>query len=282
VPNYTAVPIFDLYDRINLDDSLLQIISLLNDIKTGLLNVVVTNVQHVDKIDHVVLVDKLKELDSFVDVRIIDEFGLVPLPATVATGLLVSAYAAGPFPVTVSGLVDVTGSQVYVTNNPLVVTTIGTVDVTGSDVNVVNTPNVNVVNNPLPVSISGTIPISGDVNVINTPNVNVVNTPHVNVDGTVVVTGSVVAQNHLYAASTASSETFSWQPYMGLIPQNMGYWGFSRAHGISNPTGGGAIPIVLNSAAASTDLDPTTVDITNSQRPKSPVTAYSLSVTQVS
>lgn len=76
-----AVPIVDVLggaqahqDIHDIKELLMTTNSLLTDIKNGL--------------EHV-------KIDSFVDVRVMDELGDLPIPSTVATGLLVSAFASG-------------------------------------------------------------------------------------------------------------------------------------------------------------------------------------------
>ncbi len=68
-------------------------------------NTTLTNIY--DRLEHV-------KVDSFVNVRVVDELGELPLPATTLTGLLVSFVA------------DTPPLQVHVTNEPLVTTVTNT------------------------------------------------------------------------------------------------------------------------------------------------------------
>lgn len=69
-----------------------------------------------DRLEHV-------KVDSFVNVRVMDDLGALPIPSTELTGLLVSAYASGtPAPVAVVGTVPVTvdGTVPVTVTSPLV------------------------------------------------------------------------------------------------------------------------------------------------------------------
>jgi len=62
-----------------------------------------------DRLEHI-------KVDSYVNVRVVDEFGIAAIPCTEFTGLLVSAVVANPLPVSVDGTVPVT-----ITSQPILV-----------------------------------------------------------------------------------------------------------------------------------------------------------------
>jgi hypothetical protein len=58
-----------------------------------------------DAIDANTAALKHVEVDSYVNVRVVDDLGVIPIPATALTGLLVSAFAGGTVPVNIQGVV---------------------------------------------------------------------------------------------------------------------------------------------------------------------------------
>jgi len=172
------VPIFDLLNSA----SFLSQLELVNT-NLGLVNTKLSDIY--DRLHHV-------EVDSYVDVRVMDITGELPLPASEVTGLTVFAYAAGPpaptHVIVDSGNIDalVSGTAdnpIYVTSTPFspfviaIITNSVFVRTDGSfpfNVVVTNTPlpvegnvNANVTNNPLNVSVvnSPSVRISDPVTV---------------------------------------------------------------------------------------------------------------------
>lgn len=163
----TTRPVIEPYGVVDALDTIANLLVISNSTQSMLFNVVDVQFSTAIQLQRDMLaklndiLTKLNhvEVDSYVNVRIVDELGALALPATIATGLLVSAVVSGPVPITSTGTLSV---------------------------NVVNTPD---------VVISG-VP---SVNVANVPiAVNVTNTPNVAVVGTVDVAGTVDAQTRLY------------------------------------------------------------------------------------
>jgi len=142
-----AVAVVDILGQSDINAYLSTIVSTLNSVVTNIqqtnadLAQLYAQLTHIyDRLEHV-------KVDSYVNVRVVDEAGLLPVPCTEATGLLVTAYAANPehvvlvnvqnpdLPVTISGTVDVN-----VTNTELPITITGPVDanITNDMVNVSN------------------------------------------------------------------------------------------------------------------------------------------------
>lgn len=141
------------------------------------------------------------KVDSFVNARIVDDAGLLPIPSTELTGLLVSAYAA-------PGV-----QEVHVTNPTIAVT--GDVGLAAGAAVIVSGA-VDVVTMPADTAVHLTSPITGSVSVANIPHVvvdnnvamhgivdttivgpsplltTIVNTPHVVVDNDVLVHGDIM------------------------------------------------------------------------------------------
>lgn len=136
-----------------------------------------------DRLEHV-------KVDSYVNVRVVDELGIAPVPCTEATGLLVSAVLATEDALPVAVV------------NPFL------------SVHVDNVPH---------VEVDGIVYV--DVN--NVAHVNVDNIPHVVVDNTVAVSGDVYADLRLKNAFSGLwqdalgfgvTETLYWKdstPYIG-------------------------------------------------------------------
>jgi len=96
-----GVPVVDTLGFAAFTEQLLDRVDLM---LTALTNIVDNTAQIYAKLSHV-------EIDSYVNVRVVDEFGVDPLPATVATGLLVSAFANGTFDVNVlNTTLDIAGT----------------------------------------------------------------------------------------------------------------------------------------------------------------------------
>lgn len=133
------------------------------------------------------------KIDSYVDVRVLDDLGALPIPATVATGLLVSAFAseADPIHAIVTGTVNahvLDMPDVTIGNDPLTVH----VDNPVNSVIVTSLPNVTVSNDSLTVHVDNT---------------------SLTVTGSVAVTGSV--SSHNYVKEVASG---NWSPALGRTP----------------------------------------------------------------
>ncbi len=155
----------------------------LQDIKSLLSNIY-------DRLEHV-------KVDSFVNIRVMDEFGAAPVPCTEATGLLVSAFAGdAPLPVLVKNP----------TTDPVNATLVG-----GSG----GSLDVNVTNSDLPVSISGTVSTS----VTNVPHV-IVNSGSIGISsGSVSIAGIPVVRPQVKDAWSGT-----WADLLGFKPARSSYY----------------------------------------------------------
>jgi hypothetical protein len=162
-PGYTAVPIVDIlnissffsdFKAFSAESIRLQTI-MANDLNT----LVTTTHDILEGLKHV-------EVDSFVNVRVMDELGELPIPSTIATGLLVSAFAGG---VTINGKVavftepaDQLNIGMKTTDNPVFVRTL-----TRDYLNITANPplDVNLIN-PNPVPVTGSVTVNSITNPI--------------------------------------------------------------------------------------------------------------------
>jgi hypothetical protein len=168
------------------------------------------------------------EIDSFVNVRVMDETGELPLPATEVTGLLVSAFATPVVQHVIvdSGNVGVSGTPanpVYVATTPFEPFVIDS-----------STPvNVNLVS-PIPLPIEGHVVVdSGSINVNNSP---------------LVVSGTVNSNSYL-----TNVENSGWEPALGYHPSTVSWLGVSGDVTTSVGGGAGVVPM-----AFSTGMDKST------------------------
>lgn len=164
---------------LSLHDDLVAIKGVLDSSKTVLDSIrthvatIDENVVHVyDRLEHV-------KIDSYVNVRVMDEFGLLPVPSSVITGLLVSAYAfegQQHHVVVDSGHINVDGSvNTYVIDGSVAIT---------------NTPHVIVDSGN--VLISGTVTVSNVVHtIVDSGSIALSAVAHVIVDSGSVVLGAV-------------------------------------------------------------------------------------------
>jgi hypothetical protein len=163
------------------------------DTIAGLLGPAGTNLY--DRLQHV-------KVDSFVNVRVMDALGLDPIPSTVGTGLLVSAFVGA-------------GVQhhVIVDNAPHVVVDSGSVDVA-------NVPH---------TIVDNTVSVIGSVGVNNTPHVivdsgslsaSVTNVPHVVVDS-----GSIGVDNVVHVIIDSGVVSISGTPTVYARQQAWGIVG---------------------------------------------------------
>lgn len=184
------MPIFDLLNSA----SFLSQLELVNT-NLGLVNTKLSDIY--DRLHHV-------EVDSYVNVRVMDITGELPLPASEVSGLLVSAYAAGPpaptHVIVDSGNIDalVSGTAdnpIYVTStpfNPFVIATITNSVFVRTD----GSFPFNVVVNNLP------LPITGEVTISDVP---------LPVTGEVTIVGPVSVRPQLLRLDTGS-----WMDQLGL------------------------------------------------------------------
>jgi hypothetical protein len=183
-------------------DSILTALNTLNTTTTSISTVVTeiktdTGALHTD-LTNIYSRQHDTQISSFVDVRLKDEFGVGSLPATVLTGLTVTALGlSNPLPVTVDGTVPVTLSSIdtAVATGTLLPVTLGSV---GSSVPAGNQVPV-LVSGTVPVSVTNVVPVSGSVDVT--------------ASTAIPVSGTVAAQCYLNDVQAGS-----WVPELGFSP----------------------------------------------------------------
>lgn len=210
------MPIFDLLNSA----SFLSQLELVNT-NLGLVNTKLSDIY--DRLHHV-------EVDSYVNVRVMDITGELPLPASEVSGLLVSAYAAGPpaptHVIVDSGNIDalVSGTAdnpIYVTStpfNPFVIATITNSVFVRTDGSFPF--NVNVTNSSLnvngSVSIDGTVAVTGSVAISGSVPVTQLTTPW-EIAGNVSIGTPVTVQNQLFNVRDGT-----WWPALGMNVTSVG------------------------------------------------------------
>jgi hypothetical protein len=220
------VPIFDLLNSANFMTQLEMINTKLDTVNTNLVNVY----------------DRLHDvyIDEYVNVRLMDITGELPVPCSEVTGLLVSAYASGPpaptHVIVDSGNVDVSGTPdnpIYVTStpfDPFLVTTIvnpvyvRTDGLSPFNVIVTNTPNVVVSNTPLPITIPG-FPNPLPVSISTLPP----------------ITGTVDVHPYM-----KNAENGVWEAQLGFHPSKVGYISAAGANIFGIEGGAGILPMTLS------------------------------------
>jgi hypothetical protein len=163
------------------------------------------------------------EIDSFVNVRVMDETGDLPIPSTIATGLLVSAFA-GPgvqHVIVDSGNVGVSGTPanpVYVATTPFEPFVIDS-----------STPvNVNVFS-PIPLPIEGHVIVDSG-------------SSHVTVDNSsLVVSGTINSNNYL-----TNVENSAWEPALGYHPSTVSWTAVGGDVTTSVGGGAGVVPMAFS------------------------------------
>lgn len=209
------------------------------------------------------------KVDSYVDVRIMDELGLGPLPATELSGLTVTPIPVLT-PVSVVNTVTVTGDVQITSITPIPIEGHVIIDNTAvpvrldQDVFVRNSPALplNVIIPDLPLSIEGHVIVDTlpsvvvqtlpPVMVSNNPlNVNMVNSP------TVTITGPIDTHMQMKDALTEN-----WLDVLafGIAPDPVsGTFWWKTAGGSRFVSRTGCIPIALGSGLASSQGFPTVV-----------------------
>jgi len=222
------VPIIDVLGISDYFASSLQLLGQINDN----LNTVNTHLVDIfDRLHHV-------EVDSYVNVRIMDELGDLPIPSTIATGLLVSVFA-GEVPTVNVGTV---GGTVLIAGNVNVTSFTSTTPIPiEGHVLVDNFPatqqiagNVNVTNNPLAVSIVGTPAVS----ISGTPTVSISGIPAVSISGVPTVNaqmyGNDAFNNGNWSPISGTRQKFRLISTSGVLDSALTLGLFSVGAGIDN------------------------------------------------
>lgn len=176
------------------------------------------------------------EVSSYVDVRVMDLTGDIPLPAE---GALPVALVATSITQPVSGTVAING---FTSTTPIPVEGHVIVDNSSINVNVLST-----------VAVAGSVSVS---NLLNPMPVSVSNFPnpmHVSVDNTVGVSGTVSAQTALYDPFSGA-----WNRAIGLGGQNITLTSHGAVFTSTNP---GVAPIAISSGIDG--LEDATVGLVN-------------------
>lgn len=220
------MPIFDLLNSSIFLTQLEMVNTKLDTVNTNLVNIY----------------ERLHDvyIDEYVNVRLMDITGELPVPCSDISGLLVSAYASGPpvpqHVIVDSGNVDalVSGTAdnpIYVTSTPfdpfLIATITNPVYVRPDatfNVNVLNTPNVVVSNTPLPISIPG-FPNPLPVSISTLPP----------------ITGTVDTHSYI-----RNSENGVWESQLGFHPTKVGYISSAGANTFNIEGGAGVLPMSLS------------------------------------
>lgn len=157
------------------------------------------------------------KVDSYVNVRVVDEFGLAPVPCTEITGLLVSAFAGPGGPPAVSIV------NPYL--NVVINNSAGTAAIPSDD-----TFGLKIFGE---VEVSSIVPITGAVSITNTP---------LPVTGETTITGPVDARIHMRDCFTSS---LPWRPVFGTFADHYVRRGEDGADHTSYPFEGTAPCTVL-------------------------------------